>query len=73
MKLSELITRFKILVASELNDDNSVLQNDDNLFNCEKEECICNTYKSKLKNFKTNSDKSEIYEINEYFVSNQNL
>ncbi|XP_026810422.1 uncharacterized protein LOC113551991 [Rhopalosiphum maidis] len=67
-KLSELTTRFKILVASELNDDNLVLQNDDNLFNCEKEECICNTYKSKLKNFKTNSDKSEIYEINEYFT-----
>jgi len=77
MKLSQFTTRFKLLVVSELNDenfvfqdddDNFVFQNDDNLFNCEKEECICNTYKSKLKNFKTNSNKSDIHEINEYFT-----
>ncbi|XP_025200961.1 LOW QUALITY PROTEIN: uncharacterized protein LOC112598649 [Melanaphis sacchari] len=69
MKLSRLTTKFKTLVISELIDDNFIIKNDDHLFNYEKEECICNTYKSKLKYFKTNSDNSEIYMINEHFTN----
>lgn len=70
MKLSQLTTKFKTLILSEILDDNIILNGDDCLFNYEREQCICNTYKSKLKRLKRNSDKSEIYEKNECFVSN---
>lgn len=73
MKLSQLTTKFKTLILSEILDDIFVSKNDGYLFNYEKEQYICNTYKSKLKSLKTNSDKSEINEKNECFVSNQNL
>jgi len=75
MKLSRLTTKLKTLVISELIDDDFTLKNDDSLImlKYDKEQKICDTYKSKLKNFKTNFDESEIYMINEYFVSNQNL
>jgi len=74
MKLSQLTTKFKTLILSEILDDIFIPKNDDCLFNYEKEQCICNTYKSKLKSLmKTNSDKSKIYKKNECFVSNLNL
>jgi len=75
MKLSRLTTKLKTLVISELIDDEFMLKDDDSLImlKYEKEQHICDTYKSKLKNFRTNSDESEIYMINEYFVSNRNL
>lgn len=73
MKLSQLTTKFKTLILSEILDDIFISKNDNCLFNYEKEQYICNTHKSKLKSLKTNSDKSEIYEKNECFVSNQNL
>lgn len=75
MKLSRLTTKLKTLLISELIDDNFMLKNDDRLImlKYDKEQQICDIYKSKLKKFKTNSDESEIYMINEYFVSNQNF
>lgn len=73
MKLSQLTTKFKTLILSEILDDIFMPKNDDCLFNYEKEQCICNTYKSILKSLKTISDKSEIHKRNECFVSNQNL
>lgn len=68
MKLSQLTTKFKTLILSEILDDIFMPKNDDCLFNYEKEQCICNTYKSKLKSLKTISDKSEIHEKNECFT-----
>jgi len=75
MKLSRLTTKLKTLVISELIDDDFMLKNDDDLIllKYEMEQNICDTYKSKLKYFRTNSDESEVYMINEHFVSNQNL
>jgi len=75
MKLSRLTTKLKTLVISELIDDDFMLKDDDGLIllKHEKEQHICDTYKSKLKKFKNNSDESEIHMKNEYFVSNQNL
>ncbi|KAL4148461.1 hypothetical protein QTP88_002698 [Uroleucon formosanum] len=70
MKLSRLTTKLKTLLISELIDDNFMLKNDDRLImlKYDKEQQICDIYKSKLKKFKTNSDESEIYMINEYFT-----
>ncbi|CAH1714172.1 unnamed protein product [Aphis gossypii] len=68
MKLSQLTTKFKTLILSEILDDIFISKNDNCLFNYEKEQYICNTHKSKLKSLKTNSDKSEIYEKNECFT-----
>lgn len=75
MKISRLTTKLKTLIISELMDDDFMLKNDDGLimFENDKEQHICNTYKSKIKYFKTNSDESEIYLVNEYFVSSQNI
>jgi len=75
MKLSRLTTKLKTLIISELIDDDFMLKNDDGLimFEYDKEQLICNTYKSKLKYFNTDSDESEIYLVNEYFVSSQNI
>jgi len=71
MKLSRLSTKIKTLIISELIDDDFILKNDGGLimFEYDKEQLICNTYKSKLKYFKTNYDESEIQLVNEYFVS----
>ncbi|XP_016661281.1 uncharacterized protein LOC103309871 [Acyrthosiphon pisum] len=70
MKLSRLTTKLKTLIISELIDDDFMLKNDDDLIllKYETEQNICDTYKSKLKYFRTNSDESEIYMINEHFA-----
>jgi len=75
MKLILLTTKFKTLIISELIDNFSIseFQNDSVMFEYKKEQHICDTYKSKLKYFRTNSNESEIYLANEYFVSNQNI
>jgi len=72
MKLSRLTTKFKTLVISELIDDDFMLQNDEGLivFEYDKEQRLCDIYKSKLR---TNFNESEINLVNEYFVSSQNL
>lgn len=75
MKFIRLITKLKTLVISEFIDSCFMRKDDLDsvVFNYNKEQNICDTYKSKLKYFETNSDESEIYLVNEYFVSNQNI
>jgi len=73
MKFSRLATKFKTFVVSEFIDDGFIFKNYDQMISYEKEQRICDTYKSNLENFKTNSEEPEIYMINEYFVSNETL
>lgn len=70
MKLSQLIGNLKFVIVSELVDDGFIINDRGYLFNFKREMYICQTYESKLDEFKKKHNEEEIQTINEHFVSN---
>lgn len=70
MKLSQLVGNLKFVIVSELVDDDFGVNDENCLFNFKRELYICDTYESKLNEFKKNYNEEEIQTINEHFVSN---
>lgn len=70
MKLSQFIENLKFVIVSELVDDGFEVNDEGYLFNFKRELYICDTYESKLIEFKKNYNEEEIQTINEHFVSN---
>lgn len=69
MKISQLIGNLKFIIISELVDDGFEILNSAFLFDLKKEQYICDSYKSKLDDFKKNCSEEEVQTINEHFVS----
>lgn len=70
LKLSQFIENLKFVIVSELVDDGFEINDEGCLFNFKRELYICDTYESKLTEFKKKYNEEEIQTINEHFVSN---
>lgn len=69
MKLSQHIVNFKSMILSEIIDDICDILAPPYMFDYKLEQCICDTYKSKLERFKFNCSEEEVQTANNHFVS----
>lgn len=71
MKLSQIITKFKTVILSEMLLDGNIILDSRFLLSSEVEQYICDNYKLKFQEFKAIHSEKELQTVNENFVSKQ--
>lgn len=73
MKLSKAIVHLENVLLANLVDLNLTAFEVDSIDGFLKQQYICDSYKSKLEEFKANCSEVEVQSVNKHFVSNQQL